>query len=231
MRNIVCTIALSLSAWSPAIAQPRPRPAMADSSVPAIMARAARGADNPSVLAVLRNPEGRYSRAKQDMIADSLIGRAISSHATFELASDTAAYGAAVRAVVTLGHAGMSRYAGMDDQAGPAYSGGLDGLIRIHRGASVRQIRSRALSLMLRQPDRQRALNYARQVAQSPGDDGYDAAFVILHEATGLTELPPPTPAQRDEALGILRELNEKHMVRNPLAASKLPEWIRSVKP
>lgn len=145
--------------------------------------------------------------------------------------SDSAAYSAAARALATLAHAGMTQYAGADANAGQPYPAALDGLIRIHRGAPVRQIRARALSLMLRQPDRSRALDYARKTVLSSGDDGYDAAFVLLQEATGLSESPQPTEAQRDEALAILRELDQKRLVSNPLAAHKLRDWIRSVKP
>ena len=226
----MCAATFSVVAWAPIIAQLRVRPTMADSSVRTIMARAGGYADNPSILEVLRNPEGRYSRAKQDSIADSLIARTITSHATFERVSDTAAYRAAARAVISLAHAGSSRYPGVGARTGQPYPGALDGLIRIHRQASVRQLRARALSAMLGQPDWQRALAYVRQVAQTPGDDGYDATFVLLHAATGLLEFPP-TDAQRAEALATLRELNDKHLVKNPLAAYELPQWIRSVKP
>ena len=53
---------------------------MADSSAATVMSHARAGLDNPAILPVLRDAEGRYTRAKQDMIADSLIGRAISNH-------------------------------------------------------------------------------------------------------------------------------------------------------
>jgi len=231
MRTAIFTVALSVLTAVPCAAQVRARPTMADSSVPAIMSHARTGLDNPAILAVLRDAEGRFTRAKQDMIADSLIGRAISNHGRAGVVNDSAAYGAAIRALATLAHAGMSEYAGSDANAGKPYPGAIDGLIRIHRGAPVRQIRARALSLMLRQPNRNRALDYARQTAQLGSDDGYDAAFVLLQEATGLSEFPQPTKAQRDEALVILRELDQKHLVSNPLAAHKLRDWIRSVKP
>lgn len=231
MRTAILSVALSVLTGVPCVAQVRARPIMADSSVPAIMSHARTGIDNPAILAVLRNVEGRFAPAKQDMIADSLVGRAISNHGSAGLVSDSAAYSAAVRALATLAHAGMTKYAGGDANTGKPYPGALDGLMRIHRGAPVRQIRARALSLMLRQPDRTRALSYVRQTAQLGSDDGYDAAFVLLQEATGLSEFPQPTKAQRDEALAILRELDQKHLVSNPLAAYKLPDWIRSVSP
>lgn len=231
MRLAVCTATLSLVAWVPVVAQLRARATMADSSVPAIMAHAGKYANNPSILLVLRNPQGRYPRAKQESIADSLIERVISSHASAVRVSDTAAYGAAVRAMVTLAHAGMSRYGGMDADAGPPYPAALDGLIRIQQGASERRVRARALALILRQPDRERALAYVRQVAQSSGDDGYDATFALLNEASGGVAEYPPTPAEQAEALATLRELNDKHLVKNSLAAYELPQWIRSVKP
>lgn len=231
MRKLPCSILLSLLAHVSIAAQVPTRPTLADSSVPAIMRHGGTGRDNPAILAVLRNAEGRFARAKQDMIADSLIGRAISNHGRSGLASDSAAYGTAVRAVVTLAHAGMTQYAGMDVNATTPYAGALDGLLRIHRNAPVREIRSRALSLMLRQRDRRRALDHVRQVAQLSTDDGYDAAFALFQEATGLTDFPQPTQAQRDEALAVLRELDQKHLASNPLAAQKLPDWIQSVKP
>lgn len=231
MRKLRYQILPSLVAYASTSAQIPSKPALGDSSVPAIMRHAGTGRDSPTILAVLRNAQGRLPRAKQDMIADSLIARAISNHGRSGLASDSAAYGAALRAVVTLGHAGMATYAGMDDGATTPYAGALDGLIRISQNAPVRGIRSRALSLILRQRDRRRAIGYVRQVAQLSTDDGYDAAFALLREATGLTELPPPTKAERDKALAILRELDQKHLASNPLVAQKLPDWIRSVTP
>ena len=231
MRRACFSATLAVVAWVPLTAQLRPRATMADSTVPAIMARAGRYADNPSILVVLRNPQGRYTRAKQEAIADSLIERVTSSHASSERTSDTAAYRAAVGAMVTLAHAGMVRYTGMDADAGPPYPAALDGLIRIFTGSSVRRIRARALSLMLRQPDRRRGFDYVRQVAQASADEGYDATFALFQEASGAVAEYPITSVERAEALATLRELNDKHLVKNQTAAYELPQWIHSVKP
>ena len=92
-------------------------------------------------------------------------------------------------------------------------------------------IRSRALRLMLRVTDRARALAYVRSVAESGDETSYDAIQRLIEDATGMTETPRPTAAQRQESMAILRDLAANHRVSNKAAARDLDAWLRSHQP
>jgi hypothetical protein len=203
---------------------------LSDSSVAVIMRHVGARLDHQAMLlSILRGVDGVYSRAKRDEVADSLAARAIANRADGGSVQDSAQYGAAARAVMVLGRSGMDRTPALDSSSqGQLYEGALDRLIRVHRSAPARAIRSRALAAMLRQPDRARALGYVRSVAESPGEPAADAIQRLIEDATGFTEPPKPTPAQRDESLAVLRDLSTNRRVSNPDAARNLATWLRS---
>ena len=220
---------LSLMSISQGLTAQVPRnPRLADSSAAVILTHiGSRVSDTRLAISVLRNDSDKYTRGKQDAVADALAALAINNRANGNTSADTAGYYAAARAVDALGRAGMERYAGIDSASpGRPYDGSLDRLIHISKDAPVRLVRSRALRLILRLQDRPHALSYVESVAESPDDRAWDAVVRLIEDASGQTETPKPTTTQRQESMAILRDLATNHRVPNRIAAQTLNEWL-----
>lgn len=211
----------------PVAGQVRGQPRATDSSIAAIMRRLGPTVNNqPRILSILRTTS--VIRARKDSLADSLAAHAIASRVDSSI-PDSLGFEPAFRAVGALGRSGMIRYPGMEEsEPGQAYAGAFDRLVRIHREAPDWRIRQEALRLMLVTADRARGIAYVRQVAEQRDEASYAAVYSLIQDATGFSQIPEQSAAQRAETSAVLRDLAAKKRVTNPLAAQLLANWVSS---
>jgi hypothetical protein len=101
---------------------------------------------------------------------------------------------------------------------GTPYRGALERLIRIHRESKSNVVREQALYHMLGTVDRARAIAYTREVAMSADP----TAFIAIQNL-----MRAMAPSGQGDAAIVLRELWERRLVTEPLAARSLQELAK----
>lgn len=178
---------------------------------------------NPSVLiSIMRQPGATTSPTKLDELADSLTARVLSSRGR---ESDSVRYFGASVALLTLAEVGNT-----GDTRGDPYSGTLARLIRIHRESTVESLRDRALDFMITTTGRQTALTYLTKVAVSDDPTAPRAVRALVVDARGGDIFRTTTPAERQESLAILQELNANHSVHDATTARDLALALQALK-
>jgi hypothetical protein len=191
---------------------PRGRSALADSSVPQIMAARLRGPfPDGAILDVLRQRGRPVPEAKRSELADSIVA----------LAKRTRG---ALSAILALSEAGISH----PDYGGEPDPRAFDWLVRIHREASDLDTRMAALEGLLRLADHSRVLAYLRDVATQPGTD-YTAGHAVgmLAKITERGDLPPD---ERQQAMAHLREMWDGRLATNRWALRALEQFAAAAR-
>jgi hypothetical protein len=190
--------------------------ALADSSVPRIMAKVHEPGAGSSRLDVARDilcGIGRpQARAKLDELADSLTAEAIANFGK----PPTVLSVDAVLAEESIAGVGRSAFR----PGCTPYTGSYERLIKIHKESASKAIRALALMDLLRMPgERGPALAYIRAVAVST-DPTADAAVEDLIQATRTDQVwITNTPSERADADAILRDLFEHNLVTHGSAS------------
>lgn len=200
-----------------ALAQGRTRPAIADSSVPRIMARVGSHPGAVWLRDILRQADAQYPTAKLDEIADSLVLRAVDP-AGAQRGSE--ARRRAIDAINALVLAGS-----VASLPGRPYAGAFDRMIMVHQQAS-RDVRARALGGMLATPYHSRALDYLRRVAESSDSTAYYAVEFLIIDANGGSSVGLPPAAKRPESIAVLKALSSGGRVTDPRASRLLEGWV-----
>jgi len=226
------SLVLLAAASQMAFSQVPARQVNSDSSMSRILAQTAQAiADKRLLVSVLRNESGKFAASQRDALADALINRVLANRAEPGSVSDSANYGAAVRALEVLGRAGSSQLESSASVSGEPYPGASSRLERAYRDAPVREIRARALALTLSTADRSRALAFVARAAEAPDMSALDAVQALIQDAAGLSRNSQQTAADRQESMATLRELSVNHRIRNPVAAGQAASWVGKQKP
>jgi len=200
-----------------ALAQGGTRPAIADSSVPRIMARVGSQPGAVWLRDILRQADAQYPTAKLDEIADSLVLRAVDP-ASARRGSE--ARRRAIDALNVLVLAGS-----VAPLPGRPYAGTFDRMITVHRLAASRDVRALALGGMLGTPSRSRALDYLRRAAESSDSTAYYAVKFLIVDANGGSWTGLPPTAERLESIAVLKALSSGGHVTDPRASRLLEGW------
>ena len=183
-----------LLAASACYRQTLPRGALADSSVPQIMAAARVRFDPDLVVDILRQRRRAYPDAKRRELADSVIALAARTRD-------------AISIVGALGAAGYPG-SGTPDTCAPGW------LITVYRGASDALTRSAALREMSRQVSPERAAPLFFELATSRDGSAFGGIreLIVLVRAPGLL-----SSGAREEILTGLRRLWDQRLVTDPM--------------
>jgi len=201
-----------------ALAQGGTRLAIADSSVPRIMARVGSHPGAVWLRDILRQADAQYPTAKLDEIADSLVLRAVDP-AGAQRGSE--ARRRAIDALNALVLAGS-----VAPLPGRPYAGAFDRMIMVHQQAASRDVRALALGGMLATPSRSRALDYLRRVAESSDSTAYHAVEFLIVDAGGGSLAGLPVTADRPESIAVLKALSSSGRVTDPRALRLLEGWV-----
>lgn len=183
------------------------RQALADSTVPRIMAQARNGFPGGAIVDVLRQRGRPMSKAKRDELADSVVALAIR---TREAAS----------AIVALASAGRPMETVEDGTPDPR---ALEWLMRVHRESRDNPSRRMAIHEMVRQVDPSRAIPYLQAVATAPDDP---TAWVALDQLLKFAVDPKLGSAdERPRRMVELRRMWDRGLVTEPLALANFKRF------